>query len=394
MKTPAHIPNLKKSIFRSLALAGLMAVTSMSTAYAAFSTKAPHAYLMDMQTGAVLLSKDAEEPMAPASMSKLMTVYMLLESLQDGYLSLDTEFIVSEHAWQKGGAKSGGSTMFLHPKSKVRVEDLLRGIVIQSGNDACIVAAENLAGSEADFAKRMTEKARQLGLNDSYFANATGWPDPGQLMSARDLAKLSQLIIQRFPEYYEIFSEKSFTYNGIKQGNRNPLLYRMPSADGLKTGHTESSGYGLAASAQKDGRRLILVVNGLESVKDRSAESTRLMTWGFRNFDNYTLFQKDAVVDEAVVWLGSQPSVGLKLKDDLTVTLPRSAQRNMKVSVIMNEAVPAPIAEGDEIATLRIQTADYPAIETPLYASESVERLGLTGRMLAAAKYLFWGVSK
>lgn len=378
----------------SLVVSVTVTLATMQFASAAFQTKAPHAYLMDAQTGAIMLSKDADAPMAPASMSKLMTVYMLLESIQDGYLSLDSEFTVSENAWRKGGAKSGSSTMFLRPKSKVRVEDLLRGIIVQSGNDACIVVAENLAGTEEDFARSMTEKARELGLNDSHFANATGWPNPGQMMSARDLAHLAKLLINKFPEFYGVFSEKSFTYNGINQGNRNPLLYRMPSADGLKTGHTKSSGYGLAGSAEKNGRRLILVVNGLKSIKARSSESTRLMTWGFREFENYTLFEKDKVIEDAVVWLGQAPTVGLALKDDLTVTLPRNARRKMKVSVVMREAIPAPVIKGNEIATLRIQAPNYPVIEAPLYAAEDVERLGMTGRMWAAAKYLFWGFSK
>jgi len=377
----------------AFALAAVI-VPFAQSANAAITTKAPHAFLMDANTGAVLLSKDANKPMAPASMSKLMTVYMLMENLQEGHISLDTEFTTSANAWRKGGAKSGSSTMFLRPKSKVLVKDLLRGIIVQSGNDACIVAAENLAGSEEEFAKDMTEKAAEIGLSNSHFANATGWPNPGQMMSARDLAILAQHIIIKYPEYYEVFSEKSFTYNKIKQGNRNPLLYRLPTADGLKTGHTVASGYGLVGSAKNNGRRLILVINGLASVKDRSSESTRLMTWGFREFDNYTLFEKGQQVDTAKVWLGKKAEVGLQLPNDLTVTLPRSSRKKMKVSVIMNETIPAPVTAGDKIATLRVTAPDIDPIETPLYASENVERLGTSGRIVAAAKYLLWGMSK
>jgi len=389
-----HMHENMKQFTKACVVAGLAMTLTAGTAFASFSTKAEHAIIIDAQTGSILFSKDADVPMAPASMSKLMTVYMLLESLRDGYVSLDTEFLVSENAWRKGGAKSGSSTMFLRPKSRVKVEDLLRGIVVQSGNDACIVVAENLAGSEAEFARRMTEKAAELGLKNSSFANATGWPNPDQLMSAHDLARLAKILINNFPEYYSVFSEKSFTYNNIKQGNRNPLLYRLPGADGLKTGHTEASGYGVTGSAKRDGRRLILVVNGLSSVKERSSESARLMMWGFREFDNYTLFEKGQVIEDAAVWLGQKATVGLQLPDDLTVTLPRKSRRNMQVSVVMREAVPAPIAKGDHIANLRISAPDMEPIERPLYAAEDVERLGMTGRIMAAAKYLFWGMSR
>jgi len=373
--------------------AALLLVTALPSA-AAMPTKAPHAFLMDADTGAVLLDKDGDTPMPPASMSKLMTVFLLLEALEEGRVSLDSAFSVSENAWSKGGASSGSSTMFLHPHAQVRVEDLLRGIVVQSGNDACIVTAENLDVTEAAFAERMTRRAHELGLKNSHFTNATGWPDPGQTMSAHDLAFLAREIIKRFPEYYEVFSEKSFTYNDIKQGNRNPLLYRFPGADGLKTGHTEDSGYGLTGSAKVGGRRLILVINGLASNKDRSEESSRLLSWGFSEFTNVTLFKQGEKVDTAEVWLGDKPTVALQAPETITITMPRAARRDMKVSVVMDQPVPAPVAAGTRIGTLKISAPGIDPIEKPLVAAESVDRLGLAGRIVAAAKYLFWGFSK
>ncbi|MBL4692438.1 MAG: D-alanyl-D-alanine carboxypeptidase, partial [Magnetovibrio sp.] len=257
----------------------------------ALETPASHAYMIDTTTGAVLLDKNGSKLMAPASMSKLMTLFMVFERLQDGRLSLDDKFYVSEDAWRRGGTRTGGSTMFLEPAMRVRVEDLIRGIIVQSGNDACIVVAEALGGSEASFASDMTERARDLGLMDSVFKNSTGWPDPEHRVSARDLAKLAQILAERFPEYFHYFGEKSFVFNGIKQSNRNPLIYKNMGADGLKTGHTKESGYGLTGTAVRKGRRLVLVVNGLASKKMRSSESQRLLEWGFREFGNYELFK-------------------------------------------------------------------------------------------------------
>lgn len=372
---------------------GLILVAS-SPAVAAVATKAPHAFLMDAQTGAVLLDKDGDAPMAPASMSKLMTVFMLLEALKEGRVSLDSLFSVSEYAWQHGGAASGSSTMFLKPHEQVKVEDLLRGIIVQSGNDACIVVAENLGVTEAEFAQKMTKRAREIGLTDSTFANATGWPSPEQRMSARDLARLSRELITRFPTFYEVFSEKQFTHNGIKQGNRNPLLYRFPGADGLKTGHTDESGYGLVGSAKVNDRRLILVINGLGTNKERSEESERLLNWGFSEFTNVTLFKRGETVDSAEVWLGAKTSVTLQASEDMTFTLPRAARRDMKVSVVVDQPVAAPIKVGQKVATLKVSAPGMDPIERPLLAAESIDRLGFTGRIVAAAKYLFWGYSR
>ena len=299
----------------------------------ALETIAREAILVDATTDEVLLEKNADAPMAPASMSKMMTIYMVFERLRDGRLSLDATLPVSEIAWRKGGAKSGGSTMFLEPGSRVRVEALLRGIVVQSGNDASIVIAEGLSGSEQAFATEMTQRGRALGLRDTTFTNATGWPDPDHLTTARDLAILARRTIRDFPDYYHYYSEKNFTFNGIRQGNRNPLLYKEMGADGLKTGHTAASGYGLAASVGRGDRRLILILNGLPSIKARARESERLIEWGFREFGNYHLFKAGEEVTKADVWLGENATVPLVIESDLLITLPRKSRRKMKVIV-------------------------------------------------------------
>ncbi len=357
----------------------------------AIETAASHALILDAETGAVLLEKNADVLMPPASMSKLMTLLMVYERLRNGSLSLNDTFPVSENAWKKGGAKSGGSTMFLNPFEKVRVEDLIRGIAIQSGNDACIVLAEGLSGSEEAFARAMTARAREMGLRSSTFRNSTGLPDPQHLTTAHDLALLAKHIIQNYPEYYHYDSEKYFTYNGIRQGNRNPLIYRDLGADGLKTGHTDESGYGLTASAVRNGRRLIMVLNGLPTLKARAAESETLIEWGFREFDNFALLQAGEKVADAEVWLGEEQTVPLILKSPLTVTLPRKSRPGMKVTVVYNGPISAPIAIDAPIAKLVVTAPDTKTIELPLVAGREVEKLGLFGRLAAALKAVIWG---
>ncbi|MBL4615557.1 MAG: D-alanyl-D-alanine carboxypeptidase [Magnetovibrio sp.] len=359
----------------------------------ALETPASHVYLVDTTTNTVLMNKKGDQLMAPASMSKLMTLYMVFERLQDGRLSLDDKFYVSENAWRKGGAKTGGSTMFLEPSTRVRVEDLIRGIIVQSGNDACIVVAEALSGSEEAFAAEMTEKARELGMMESIFKNSTGWPDPEHRMSARDLAKLAQLTITQFPEFYHYYSETTFIFNGIKQSNRNPLIYKDMGADGLKTGHTQESGYGLTASAVRKDRRLVLVVNGLPSKKLRSTESERLIEWGYREFGNYELFKAGDVVTDANVWLGQKPSVSLVIENDLTLTLPKRARRKMKVKATFEGPLPAPILKGQRLGTLTITAPDVETLKIALLAGDDVIQLGLVGRLGAALDYILWGSS-
>ena len=365
-----------------------------ATAATATETPATQAYLVDVTTGAVLLDKGGVIAMPPASMSKLMTLYMVFERLKDGRLSLDDKFYVSENAWRKGGAKTGGSTMFLEPGMRVRVEDLIRGIVVQSGNDACIVVAEGISGSEEAFSEEMTIRARELDMIESTFKNSTGWPHPEHRMSPRDIAKLAKITINEFPEYYHYYSETKFIYNGISQSNRNPLLYKEMGVDGLKTGHTEESGYGLAASAVRGDRRLVLVASGLVSKKMRSSESERLLEWGFREFDNYALFKAGDVVTDAEVWLGKAPNIPLVIENDLILTLPKSSRRKMVVKTIYEAPIPAPIVQGDRVATLNISAPGVDPIEIPLVAGEDVKKLGLTGRLMAAINYILWGTSE
>jgi D-alanyl-D-alanine carboxypeptidase (penicillin-binding protein 5/6) len=366
----------------------LVAVWSFGAIFPAnaVETTALHAILIDTSTGTILMEKDADVGTAPASMSKIMVLYMLFERLADGNLTMEDTFAVSEKAWRMGGSK-----MFVGVNTRVTISDLLRGVIVQSGNDASIVIAEGLGGTESNFAVEMTERAAELGLTNSVFKNATGWPEEGHVMSARDIATLALRLITDFPQYYAIFAETSFTYNDIKQSNRNPLLYDFPGADGLKTGHTEASGYGLAASAVRNGRRLILILNGLESVQDRTREAERLLDWGFREFANYTLFTEGEVVDNAPVWLGAQATVPLVIQDELTLTLSRTARRNMTVKTVYQSPIPARIETGTELAKLVIEAPDIPSVELPLVAGADVERLGVLGRLGAAVSFLVWG---
>lgn len=366
----------------------LFCVILISTSSEALETPAKQAILMDMETGAILFEKESDFLMPPASMSKLMTVTMLFERLKEGSLKMEDTFPVSEKAWKKGGSK-----MFVEVNKRVSVSDLLRGIIVQSGNDACIVVAEALSGSEEAFAQSMTEHAREIGLSDSTFRNATGWPDPNHRMTARELALLAKYIIQKFPEYYNIFSEKSFKFGKIKQGNRNPLLYTNSGSDGLKTGHTEESGYGIVGSSIRDGRRLIVVVNGLTSTKERGRESERILEWGFREFGNYELFKKDQEVAKARVWLGSKDLVALTTDADLKVTMSRKNRRDMQVKLVYNEPIPAPIIKGSPVARLVISAPDMKNIEVPLLAAEDVERPGMFRRVTSAIKYVLFGAS-
>ena len=377
--------------FHRWAVAAVLAGLTVSTAPAAaadFETPATHAVLIDHETGTVLLEKNADEAMPPASMSKLMTIYMVLERLADGALSLDDTFAVSKKAWRMAGSK-----MFVLVDARVTVADLLRGIIVQSGNDACVVVAEGLGANEEAFARQMTERGAELGLSGSNFVNATGWPHPDHYMTARDIAMLSRRLIEDFPQYYPLFAETEFTYAEIRQGNRNPLLYKNLGVDGLKTGHTEASGYGLAASALRKGRRLILVVNGLESTRERSRESERLLDWGFREFSNYALFKPGETVTEAEVWLGETGTVPLVVPTDVKLTLGRRARRDLKATVRYTGPVAAPIIEGRQIAVMEITAPDTETVTVPLLAGASVSRLGFFGRLGAAVNYLVLGAS-
>jgi D-alanyl-D-alanine carboxypeptidase (penicillin-binding protein 5/6) len=377
----------------AFAVAMIAASSLVSGPANAVETLAKEAVLMDAETGAILFEKNADAPMAPASMSKLMTVFMIFERLRDGRLSLDDTFRISENAWRKGGARSGGSTMFLEPGKRARIEDLIRGIIVQSGNDACIVIAEGISGSEEAFADEMTERAQQLGLRNSTFKNATGWPHPEHRMSPKDLAILAKLTIEQFPEYYHYYSERSFVYNEIKQNNRNPLIYKNIGADGLKTGHTQVSGYGLTGSATRGDRRLVLVVNGLQTKKERAREPERLLEWGFREFGNYALLSAGEVIEVAHVWLGTEPTVPFIIENDMKLTMHKKARRAMKVTVNYRSPIPAPVKKGDKLATLTVSAPGEQPVEVPLFAAADVERLGLVGRLIAAFKHILWGSS-
>ncbi len=391
MTSPAQTRHLAHRTPMAVAAAALLMLGwAQATQAETIDTVAKHAYLLDYQTGAVLLNKDASAPMPPSSMSKLMTAYMVFDKLKSGAWKLTDPLPVSEAAWKKH-YKSDGSMMYVAVNSMVTVEDLLRGMIIQSGNDACSVLAEAHSGSEEAFAEAMTKKARELGMKNSTFRNASGLPEEGHLMSPQDLAILSTRIIKDFPEYYHFYSEKDFTYNNIKQGNRNPLLYRSMGADGLKTGHSSVAGYGLTASVQRGDRRLILVVNGLPSMQSRADESARLIEWGFREFDNYKLFEPGAVVTEADVWLGQQVKVPLTSSDSITVTLPRRVRDQMVVKAVYDGPIPAPIKKGDQVGKLVVTAPGEPDREIPLVAAADVQKLGFFGRISAAVKHILWG---
>jgi D-alanyl-D-alanine carboxypeptidase (penicillin-binding protein 5/6) len=372
-------------------VAAACGMTAAEAAPSALDTGAKEAIIVDYKTGAVLYDKNAELPVPPASITKLMTVYVVFDRLKQGQLKLTDEFPVSVAAWKKGGAASGGSTMFLKVNSTVDLDNLLKGIIIQSGNDACQVVAEGISGSEDAFADLMNAEAKKIGLLNSNFRDSSGLPDPNHWMTMRDIATLSWHIIHDFPEYYHYFADKEFTYNGIKQGNRNPLLYDTPGADGLKTGHIEASGYSVAGTVVRGNRRLIVVASGMKTMRERATEIRKLVEWGFREYENVTVMAPGTEVEKAEVWLGDKPTVPLVLDDDVTVTVPRGGARQAKVSVKYTGPIPAPIEKGQQIATLVVSVPDRDPIEVPLKAGESVERLGLGGRISAAARHLLFG---
>lgn len=369
-------------------LAGATAVLLVATASAEpISTQAREAFVIDATTGTVLFSQNADRRMPTASMSKMMTMYMVFEAIEAGRLSFDDTLPVSERAW-----RMGGSRMFVEVGSEVRVEDLVRGVIVQSGNDACVVFAEALAGSEEEFSRQMTERAHSLGMVNSNFANSTGWPSPDHYSTAQDLAILAHSLMRDFPQYYHFYSETEFTYNDITQQNRNPLLYRDIGADGLKTGHTEEAGYGLTASAVQGERRVTLVVNGLGSTSARAEEALRLIDWAFREFESIELFDAEEVIDEAQVWMGTEWAVPLIATTPVNVTMPRNVIADIEVRVRVLEPVPAPITRGQQIATLVVTVPDMPDHEIPLFAGADVPRDGVFGRIVNGAAYYVSGL--
>ena len=360
----------------------------------AIETAARQAIIVDYKTGAVLMEKNADEIMTPSSMSKLMTVYLVFSHLKDGSLKLTDELPVSETAWKKH-YKSDESMMFLPVHGMVKVDDLLRGVIIQSGNDACSVLAEGLAGSEEAFAEQETEVGKKIGLLHSTFRNASGVPDPDHKMTARDLAVLARHLITDFPDYYPIFSEKTFTYNNIKQDNRNPLIWQnIAGADGLKTGHTEEAGYGLTGSVMRNGRRIIIVLNGLPTLMSRAEESQRLIEWAFREYDDYDLYQAGEVLGQAPVTEGVVKTVPLAIDRSVTLTLPRTTHADLKATVHVDEAVKAPVVKGTVFGSVTLAIPGRAETLYPLVAGADVARLGVFGRLSAKVHDMISGSGK
>jgi D-alanyl-D-alanine carboxypeptidase (penicillin-binding protein 5/6) len=381
---------MSKSISTAF-LAALAAATALSPAALAYEASAKQAILVDITGRRVLYEKNADEHMPTSSMSKMMTIYMVFDALKAGKIHLDDEFTVSEHAWRQT-YKQDESSMFLPINGRVKVEDLIRGVIIQSGNDATVVLAEGIGGSEAQFMDEMNEKAKQIGLADSHFVNPHGMPDPNHYSTARDLATLAERLVTDFPEYYHFFGELEFTYNNIKQGNRNPLLYHAGSgADGLKTGHTDAGGYGLTGSAIRDGRRLIVVVNGLPSMQARADDPQALLDYGFNEFKSYTLFKAGDTVEKVATWEGVQPFVPLVIETPVAITLSFAEKKGVKVVVKMPETVKAPIEAGQLVGKLVVSIPGMPDEEFPLKTASAVERLGFFRRLAMAANYMLGG---
>lgn len=374
---------LKTVLISALALGGALGQAQAQAQTQPITTPADYALIMDYKSGEVLFSKEAHIPTAPASMSKLMTAAIVFEKLKSGALSLNDEFYVSEKAWRMQGSK-----MWVRVDTKIPVEDLLRGVIVQSGNDACIVIAENIAGTEAAFAELMTQKAREWGMKDSTFANASGWPHPDHKMSMRDLGILARKIIADYPDYYEMFAEKEFVWENIRQSNRNPLLDAFNGADGLKTGHTQEAGYGLVGSAVKGDARRIIVINGLDSNKERTKEARRLMQISFNDFSTKGFFKPGDIVGEAEVFGGKAKSVPLITRDNIEMIVHRSQLDDVKATFVYEGPVAAPIVEAQQIGFVKLSHPDGSASEYPLFAGRRVSEVGFMGRVGLAAKKL------
>ena len=354
-------------------------------------TVAKQAIMIDPDTGQIILEKNSDELMKPASMAKLMTIYIAFEKIKNKSISLDDKFIVSEKAWKKRGSRT-----FLEPGQTVSVEDLLRGVIVQSGNDAAIVLAEGISGTEDIFSDLMNSVARELKMNNTIFKNSTGWPDPQQNTSSRDLSILALNLINKFPDLYKMFAEISFTYNGIKQGNRNPILYNnlVFGADGLKTGHTQESGYGLVASAKRDNLRFILVLNGMTSMRQRKQESSRLLNSAFREFKKLKIYNLNETVTEAKVFLGESDNISLIVKDEINLLLNSVEQREMKVKASWEEPISAPVSKDTILGSLTIEIPNKTVLSYPLYAGNDIQKQGFIKRIGSTIDYIIWGSVK
>ncbi|HYZ48440.1 MAG TPA: D-alanyl-D-alanine carboxypeptidase family protein [Sphingomonas sp.] len=386
---------MKIYFFGSLSLIALAAPTS--AAAPPFDTPAPVAYMVDLSSGAVLYARDADRRMPPASMAKMMTVYVAFDMIKKGELKPSTMFTVRPETWQKWHGPAAGSTMFLSANEQVSVENLLYGIVTLSGNDACVVLAEGIAGTEDAFVQRMNDAAKRIGMTNSHFGNSNGWPDEGRTyVTARDLGKLASATISEFPDLYkQYYSKPDFTWGktmggeAITQANRDPLLGRVAGADGLKTGHTDEAGYGFTGSAEQNGRRLVMVLSGLTSFNQRIAESVRFMEWGFKAWQAKPLFKQGAHVEAADVQLGDAKQVGLIAPRNLAVTLPAGSASNVQVKVVYDGPIKAPVKKGQHIADLVVTTPDTPPQTMPLVAENDVGRAGFFGRVWAALLSFF-----
>ena len=357
-----------------------------------YEIDAPTAILIEAKSGSILFEKNPDELRAPSSMMKPMTAEVVFNALKKGDIKPTDEYRISEYAWRKGGAPSGGSTMFAAINSKVSVDDLLRGALIQSGNDSCIALAEGMAGSERDFVAMMTKRARELGLTKSTFGNSNGLPDPVNKMTVRELGMLARHIILTYPDNYKLFGEREFTWNKIRQQNRNPLLTMLEGADGLKTGYTKEGGFGMVGSAVQNGMRLIVVVNGLEDADDRAAEAKKLLEWGFRNFEARTLFAKDQTVGYAKVFGGSARSVKLASPEPIKVMVQRNGNDKLLARIVYTGPVRAPIQPGQRIGTLKVWRGSNIALESPLVAAEAIETGSTTRRAFDGASELVIGL--
>ncbi len=384
-------------MFRTAAFAGILGLLASTASAQTFQTVAPFAYMKDLSTDTVLYSKGADEQIPPASMAKMMTVYVVFDMIKRGQIKKEQLIRVRPETWQKWHGPAAGSTMFLSPDEQVSVANLLHGIVTLSGNDACVVLAEGVAGTEAEFAATMNRVAKKIGLKNSFFTNSTGWPDPAEYVSPRDLAIIAERTILDFPALYkEFYGQPSFTWGKtmgsgqpITQGNRNPILGRVSGADGLKTGHTEAAGYGFTGSAEQNGRRLVMVLAGLTSMNERIEQSVAFMDWGFRAFDAVTVLPKGKVIQQAAVANGAVDAVGLTGMGDIKVTVPRSARADLKVQVRYLGPIKAPIAKGQKIATLTISGPGMLPRNVPLVAAASVEKAGFFRRVSKGFQSLF-----
>jgi D-alanyl-D-alanine carboxypeptidase (penicillin-binding protein 5/6) len=378
----------------STTLAAVVAFLSIACLQAQaqlFETRAEEGFMIEAETGTILFSKNPDELIPPASLAKLMTMEVVFHALKTGRLTLDDQFLVSEHAWRTGGAPSGTSTMFAELKSSIRLEDLIQGVIIQSANDGCIVIAEGMAGSEENFALLMTERARTIGLEKSVFKNATGLPAEGQVVTVRELAMLAMHIWREYPEYYRYYSQPDFTWNKIRQSNRNPLLKMDIGADGLKTGYTEESGYAIVGSVQRDGRRLFAALSGMSGEAVRAEEARKVLDWGMRAFHKQEIFAAGEVVGEAKLFGGAKGGLPLKAKAPVSIFVPITNRDRLVARIVYEGPIEAPVEEGTQVGALKVWIGDTLSQETPLFAAESVGVGSLQSRALDAIEELMIG---